>query len=153
MPGGNYSNKIPFTDPSRTVGFVIFWFKNGKSNDIQLSIIYQLGARTQWIIDAVLKKGELYPKYDLLYNGLHPSPHVAHKKTKQIMKNVNVNEPVESWKEQRSSVCRLKGVKNVCYLPHLPIDWSTECHEEGSDHIIAPIKFDMGQGYYRRITC
>lgn len=51
-----------------------------------------LGARTPWIIDAVFgrtKKGDLYPKYELLYDGLHPSPPIANKIARQIMKDVN----------------------------------------------------------------
>lgn len=53
---------------------------------------HQLGARTPWIIDMVYgrtKKGELYPKYEQLYDGLHPSPPVAEKIARQIMKDVN----------------------------------------------------------------
>lgn len=53
---------------------------------------YCLGARTPWLIDVIFgrtKKGELYPRYELLYDGLHPTPQTAQKYAKQIMKDVN----------------------------------------------------------------
>lgn len=53
---------------------------------------HHLGAQTPWDVDTVFgrtKKGELYPKYELLYDGLHPSPPVAGKIAKQIMKDAN----------------------------------------------------------------
>lgn len=53
---------------------------------------YLIGARTPWVVDAVFgrtKKGELYPKYETLYDGLHPSPPAAEKIARQIMKDAN----------------------------------------------------------------
>lgn len=53
---------------------------------------YRLGVNTPWLIDVIFgrtKKGELYPRYELMYDGLHPAPMTAGKYAKQIMKDVN----------------------------------------------------------------
>lgn len=53
---------------------------------------FQLGVRTPWLIDVVFgrsKKGELYPRYEMMYDGMHPAPRTAEKYAKQIMKDVN----------------------------------------------------------------
>lgn len=53
---------------------------------------YRLGVYTPWLIDVIFgrsKKGELYPRYELMYDGLHPAQMTAEKYAKQIMKDVN----------------------------------------------------------------
>lgn len=83
------------------IDFPLPWMFNCQ-NDLRANLSYlfnsfkyanfRLGVNTPWMIDVIFgrtKKGELYPRYDLMYDGMHPAPQTAQKYAKQIMKDVN----------------------------------------------------------------
>lgn len=53
---------------------------------------YSLGVRTPWTLDCIYKhdhQRRFYPRYNLLFDGLHPTPEVTNRIAEQLVKDVS----------------------------------------------------------------